>query len=581
MLFLLFLSSGLFLGWSLGSNDAANVFGTAVGSRMIKFRVAALIASIFVVIGAVFQGKGGAETLNSLGMVDALAGGFTISLSAAFTVLIMTKRGLPVSTSQAIVGAIIGWNLFTGRQPDLGVLTKIVSTWVSGPLLGMLFSALLYLLFKRTLSKIQVHVIRLDTYIRIGLVVAGAFGAYSLGANNIANVMGVFVHAAPDISLDFGIFVLDGTQLLFLMGGLAIALGIYTYSEKVMKTVGNGILSMSPEAAIIVVLAQAVVLFLFSSSSLSDLLMHIGLPPFPLVPVSSTQVVVGSVLGIGLVKGSREINSKSLGGIGLGWIATPVIAAVFCFFALFFVQNVFHLEISNPLNNIAGQQIAVDTPERTSKAINLILPGIILASALIIIVFIWLLARQQQLRLTAENELLHQQNQLYQTQRNLNSMEISSMQSAYELLNMKHESKRKEFIDMANNLTEQRLFLDEINKLLVETLTKDKLSDYQESIRNIQNIIHQKLTFASEKSTFYAEVEKIHKDFKIKLESKYPDLSEHDKKLATLIRLDLSNKEIATLMGISPKSVEVSRYRLKKKLGLEKDSSLIEFINQI
>jgi len=134
---------------------------------------------------------------------------------------------------------------------------------------------------------------------------------------------------------------------------------------------------------------------------------------------------------------------------------------------------------------------------------------------------------------------------------------------------------------MANNLTEQRLFLDEINKLLVETLTKDKLSDYQESIRNIQNIIHQKLTFASEKSTFYAEVEKIHKDFKIKLESKYPDLSEHDKKLATLIRLDLSNKEIATLMGISPKSVEVSRYRLKKKLGLEKDSSLIEFINQI
>jgi len=581
MLFLLFISSGLFLGWSLGSNDAANVFGTAVGSRMIKFRVAALIASVFVIIGAVVQGKGGAETLNSLGMVDALAGGFTISLSAAFTVFLMTKRGLPVSTSQAIVGAIIGWNLFTGRQPDYGVLTKIVSTWVSGPLLGMLFSALLYVLFKKTLSKVHIHVIRLDTYIRIGLVVAGAFGAYSLGANNIANVMGVFVHAAPDISLDFGLFVLDGTQVLFLLGGIAIALGIYTYSEKVMKTVGNGILSMSPEAAIIVVLAQAVVLFLFSSSNLSDFMIRIGIPPFPLVPVSSTQVVVGSVLGIGLVKGSREINSKSLGGIGLGWISTPLIAGVLCFFALFFVQNVFHLDIASTTAAEAGQKAIIESHTNTENIVNLIFPGIILVSSVIIVVFVWLLTRQKQLRLKAENELLQQQNQLYQTQRNLNSMEISSIQSAYELLNIKHESKRKEFIDMANNLTEQRMFLDEINLHLNETLTKDKLSEVHDNIRAIQNIIHQKLTFASEKTSFYAEVEKIHKDFKIKLETNYPDLSDHEKKLATLIRLNLSNKEIATLMGISPKSVEVSRYRLKRKLGLEKESSLIEFINQI
>ncbi|MDR4987641.1 MAG: inorganic phosphate transporter, partial [Bacteroidales bacterium] len=67
MLFLVLLSSGLLLGWSLGSNDAANIFGTAVGSRMISFRKAAWIASIFVIIGAVFQGRGASETLTSLG----------------------------------------------------------------------------------------------------------------------------------------------------------------------------------------------------------------------------------------------------------------------------------------------------------------------------------------------------------------------------------------------------------------------------------------------------------------------------------------------------------------------------------
>lgn len=312
MLFLVFLSSGLFLGWSLGSNDAANIFGTAVGSRMVSFKRAAWIASIFVVLGAVFQGRGASETLSSLGSVDALAGAFTVSLCAAITVFLMTRSGLPVSTSQAVVGAIVGWTAFTGNQADYGVLTKIVSTWVTGPLLGMLFAALLYLLLRRSLTRMQIHVIKLDSIIRIGLVVAGAFGAYSLGANNIANVMGVFVASAPNIELNFGLFVLDGVQILFLIGGIAISVGIFTYSQRVMETVGRGILALTPEAALVVVLAQALVLFLFSSSSLSDSLNMLGLPSLPLVPVSSTQVVVGAVLGIGLVKGVNEIKGKPL-----------------------------------------------------------------------------------------------------------------------------------------------------------------------------------------------------------------------------------------------------------------------------
>ena len=50
---LIFLSSGLFLGWSLGANDASNIFGTAVGTKMVKFNTAAVIASVFVILGAV------------------------------------------------------------------------------------------------------------------------------------------------------------------------------------------------------------------------------------------------------------------------------------------------------------------------------------------------------------------------------------------------------------------------------------------------------------------------------------------------------------------------------------------------
>ncbi|HPK05677.1 MAG TPA: inorganic phosphate transporter, partial [Bacteroidales bacterium] len=128
MLFLIFISSGLFLGWSLGANDAANIFGTAVGSKMLSFRKAATIASIFVILGAVFQGRGGSETLNQLGSVDTLGGAFTISLCTAFIIFLMVRRTLPISTSQAIVGSIIGWSTFTGNPTNYQVLGKIVGS---------------------------------------------------------------------------------------------------------------------------------------------------------------------------------------------------------------------------------------------------------------------------------------------------------------------------------------------------------------------------------------------------------------------------------------------------------------------
>ena len=105
---LIFLCSGLFLGWSLGANDAANVFGTAVGTRMVKFGTAAILCSLFVILGAVVSGAGASHTLGKLGAVNALPGSFMAAFSAGFTVLLMTRLRLPVSTSQAVVGAIIG-----------------------------------------------------------------------------------------------------------------------------------------------------------------------------------------------------------------------------------------------------------------------------------------------------------------------------------------------------------------------------------------------------------------------------------------------------------------------------------------
>ena len=351
---LFFLTSGLFLGWSLGANDASHIFGSAVGSKMVTFRKAAIIASVFFILGAVIQGSGTSHTLDKLGSVNAIGGSFTLALAAAITIYMMTKFALPISTTQAIVGAIIGWNFFTGNHTDSITLEKIVLAWIAGPFIGAVFAVLLYIAVKKFKNSARIHLIRFESYIKTGLILVGAFGAYSLGANNIANVMGVFVPAFHLADLDLGIFTLNSNQQLFLLGGLAVALGIITYSWKVMNTIGNNILELSSEAALVVVLAQSLVLFIFSSTGLSNLIVKTGLPPIPMVPVSSSQVIVGCILGIGLYKGARNINFKVLGEIGLGWIISPLASGLLTFFLLFFMKNIFGINVGTKTGESAG-----------------------------------------------------------------------------------------------------------------------------------------------------------------------------------------------------------------------------------
>jgi len=349
-MFLFFLSSGLFLGWSLGANDASNVFGTAVGSKMVRFRTAAICCSIFIVLGAVISGAGASHTLGKLGSVNAIAGAFIVAFSAAASVYLMTKVGYPVSTSQAIVGAIIGWNFFSGSLTNYNTLTKIVITWIACPILSAVIALILYKILVLGIYRMKIDMFRLDSMTRYGLFIIGAFGSYSLGANNIANVMGVFVPVSPFTDISFlGLFKLTSTQQLFLIGGIAIGVGVLTYSRKVMATVGEGIMKLSPVSALAVVSAHSLVLFLFASEGLEAFLQGHGLPTIPLVPVSSSQAIVGAVIGIGLLKRGRGIRWRVLGGIASSWAVTPIIAALVSFISLFFLQNVFEQKTYRPV----------------------------------------------------------------------------------------------------------------------------------------------------------------------------------------------------------------------------------------
>jgi PiT family inorganic phosphate transporter len=304
------LLGGIFLGWSLGANDAANLFGSAVCCHMIRFWKAAFLASVFVVLGALLQGGHGIETLKALSPLDLQLAVLT-SVAAAVTVTSMTLLRLPVSTSQAVVGAIVGAGLMQ-HQLYLQGLVKVVICWVGTPLAGIVFSLVLYPLLGWIYNRSPYNLFQMDQFTRIGLVVAGCYSAFALGSNNVANVTAVFVGAGR---LD----VFSAT----LIGGLSIALGILTFSRGVMQTVGKDLVPLDPYSALVVVLSGALAVHVYT---------WIG------VPVSSSQAVVGAVIGIGILKGSQTIRKKTLLSILLAWFITPLTGCLY-FFLFYFLSH--------------------------------------------------------------------------------------------------------------------------------------------------------------------------------------------------------------------------------------------------
>ncbi len=579
MLILVFISSGLFLGWSLGANDAANIFGTAVGSRMIKFSKAALIAGIFVILGAVLQGTGTTNTLSELGSVDAVGGAFTVALCSGLIVAIMTRFKLPVSTGQAIVGAIMGWCYFTANPVDYNVLTVIVGSWISGPILGAIFSALLYMLLRRYIRRSHIHLLKLDSVIRNGLVIVGAFGAYSLGANNIANVMGVFVKT---ISFEINIagFSLNSLTVLFLLGGISIAVGILTYSKKVMETIGTGILAMTPESAIVVVLAQALVLFIFSSTSLSNLFVSIGLPAIPLVPVSSTQVVVGSVLGIGLVKGVQEIKFKMIRNIIAGWILTPILSGITTFFSLFFIQSVFGISVTR--KNIV-ESVLEPGPVKSStinvplETVNILIV-VLLFILLITTVILFYRYQRNKLKLKENEKKWTELVNYTDIRKSLSDMEVSTIQLENDSLVTRLEERKRELITYSLSVGEQRQLLSSISRTLESAVNTQDPKDKNDLLLAEIRRIKQKMSFTNEVERIYTQAEHVYSDFSNRLIQKFPNLTVQDRRLMVLLRIGFSSKEIAPILNISVKSVEISRHRLRKKLNLSQDENLVEFV---
>lgn len=311
---------GLFLGWGLGANDSANVFGTAVSSRMVKYSTAIILSAAFIMIGALIQGGEGMHTISSLSSQNN-TGAIITSIAAAITVIILTFMKLPISTSQAVVGAILGSKTFellyqNGEAINLDKLGKIVICWFATPIGGFFFTIFFYHLFRFILKKVQLNVIQTDSIIRAGLIISGCYGAYALGANNVANVTGVFHgNILQSINLTIGSMDIVIHEAV-LYGGISIALGVLTFSKNVMLTVGKSIVPLDGFSALVTVIAHAVTVHIFAM---------IG------VPVSTSQAIVGAVIAIGFIKNMDAINYGAIAKVFSGWFVTPLASFIIAF----------------------------------------------------------------------------------------------------------------------------------------------------------------------------------------------------------------------------------------------------------
>jgi PiT family inorganic phosphate transporter len=288
--------SGIFMGWGLGANDSANIFGTGVTTGTIKYGTAIVLTAVFVLVGSLFEGSKCMTTLNELCSLSP-TNAFCCTLATAITMAVLTYLAIPVSASQGIIGAIVGASVFCG-SPNFSTLYGVVLCWILTPIGAIIVAYCLHRVLDFILNRTITNMTYRNRLYSFGIATAGCYGAYSLGSNNVANVTGVYVGSG-----------MLSSGAASLIGGLSIAIGVLTYSEKVMMTVGRGIAPLDPFSALVCVLATGCTLHIFT---------QIG------VPVSSSQAVVGAVVGVGFVGGLRTVSRRMLAKIGIGWVLTPI-----------------------------------------------------------------------------------------------------------------------------------------------------------------------------------------------------------------------------------------------------------------
>ncbi len=322
---------GFYVGWNIGANDAANCIGTMVGARVMAYRKAAILMGVCVILGGTLQGHHVMKTVgkgiiitspedyekaNDREAPPKLADHFpdkrlpdlaifVALLSAGLFVTLATFTRVPVSTSQAIVGGVAGVGIgivgFEGGYVKTAVLWKIMGCWLISPILCLILAFIVYIVLGKVMRRIGM--LQGSRTLAVLVVIAACYVSFSLGANDVGNAIGPLLNRFPD----HGFY-------LALLGGVAMAVGALTFGQRVTDTVGKTITPLDMGGAFAAQASAAAGVHLFSILG---------------IPVSTSQAVVGAVIGVGLTKGARAVSGRKIVEIVTGWVLAPACAALF------------------------------------------------------------------------------------------------------------------------------------------------------------------------------------------------------------------------------------------------------------
>jgi sulfate permease len=280
------------LALNIGGNNSAAEMGPAFGAGVRSKREAVFLIAVCSIVGALVGGKHVVHTVGSelipggmLGQhVDAVV---IILLSASAIIAVANFLRVPIATSHATVGSVVGMGIYYGRVnwEQVGV---IATWWLVTPLASLVISYLLgryaYVRLARWIANLPAQRTVQRSY-RILITLSGCYMAFSAGSNSLAKAVGPIVGAG----------VLSHTWAAVL-GGLGMALGACLVGHRLLHTVGKGITPLDPLKAILVELVCGTIILTSSS---------VG------VPVSLAEIITCSVIGFSCAHGGIRMTAQN------------------------------------------------------------------------------------------------------------------------------------------------------------------------------------------------------------------------------------------------------------------------------
>lgn len=216
-------------------------------------------------------------------------------------VTLFTRKGIPVSTTQAVIGALAGIGIVTHTFVNWGVVSKMFIAWILTPVSAAFFSYVAYRTIAYFFRNFKLEFLEKNLYLAV--IGSGIFLSYTLGANNIGNAMGLVVSTK-----------IMGVVAAGFLGGIFLAFGSISFGKNVMRTVGTRITELDSWMA-------------FSAQAGSAITMSIL--TILAIPVSTTTAIVGGVAGAGLVKGVAAVDKSQVFRIVRSWVFTPLAGGIF------------------------------------------------------------------------------------------------------------------------------------------------------------------------------------------------------------------------------------------------------------